>query len=432
MAATWASLTSPINLLLAWSLLLLLGLASAADPPSASWVRGGGANNVSLAVNVPDNSTDALFFHFNAPASISSWAAFGFGDQMNDALMFVVYASADGQSVTVSPRLGNSHNQPQYTDNVTVTLFGGSGITNGVFNVNAMCTGCRSWSGGSLDVTSTSADMIWALGPARILASSDVDANIVQHQVYGNIQMNLVEATGLGGVPIVGTGTNGSSSNSGSVGWSVTPGTAAHAGLMILAFLVAFPGGFLFLRLFNRVWLHLGIQSAGVVMVILGTAAGIVVSKKDQIHPKIDSGHQILGIVILVLILAAWTLGFVSHLIFRRTGQPAKLMIGHRVVAPLAITLGLVNVCIGFNFAGNNKPIIGFIVLIIIMVIIVSSSILIKRRRAVRKAALNTPAAMNFREGQEAGRTQGAAPPSYSTPAVPLESFQPPGREFRR
>ncbi|RMZ91089.1 hypothetical protein DV736_g1672, partial [Chaetothyriales sp. CBS 134916] len=420
-----------INLILACS---LFRLVSAANPPSSTWVHGGGPNNMTLAVNVPQNGTNDLFFHFNAPASIS-WAAFGFGDQMDGALIFVVYASDDEQSVVVSPRLGLGHVEPQHTDDVTVVLFSGSGITNHVFNVNGMCIGCRNWTGGSLNITSTSANMIWALGPAVNLASNDLNASIRQHQRHGNFDMNLVQATGIGGVPTIGTSSNsssGSSDSDGPPGWDVSPRVAAHALLMILSFLIVFPGGFLFLRLFNRVWLHLGIQSFGALVVTLATAAGIAASKKDQIHPKIDAPHQILGLVIFILIVATWSLGLVSHLIFKRTGQPAKLMLGHRIVAPVAVGLGLINVCVGFHFAGHNRPIIGFVIVTILMIIIVSSAIMIKRRRAVRKAAVNTPAAMNFREGQQAHVGPEAPPPAYSTPAVPLESFQPPGREFYR
>ncbi|RMZ78317.1 hypothetical protein DV737_g3934, partial [Chaetothyriales sp. CBS 132003] len=420
-----------INLILACS---FLHLVSAADPSSSTFVHGGGLDNVTFALNVPKNGTNDLFFHFNAPAS-TSWAAFGFGDQMDGALIFVVYASEDGESVTVSPRLGLGHVEPQHTDDVTVALFDGSGITNNVFNVNGMCIDCRNWTGGSLDITSKSASMIWAIGPAVSLTSDDLNATIRYHQVHGSFDMNLVQATGLGGVPILDTSTDSSSGSSDSdvsAGWDVSPGVAAHALLMIVSFLVVFPGGFLFLRLFNRVWLHLGIQSFGAFVVTVATAAGIVASKKDKIHPNIDAAHQILGLVIFVLIVATWSLGLVSHLIFKRTGQPAKLMLGHRIVAPMAVGLGLINVCVGFHFAGHNRPIIGFVIVTIIMSIIVSTAIMVKRRRAVRKAAVNTPAAMNFREGQQAGVGPEAPPPAYSTPAVPLESFQPAGREVHR
>lgn len=107
---------------------------------------------------------------------------------------------------------------------------------------------------------------------------------------------------------------------------------------------------------------------------------------------------------------------------FRKTGTPARIMLGHRVLGPLSVTLGLVNVCVGLNFAGHNRPIIGFVVLTVIMIIVVTSSVLFARRRKMRKGAMNTPAAMNFREGQAAE----GQPPGYSQnqPAIPLQTYQ--------
>ena len=142
-----------------------------------------------------------------------------------------------------------------------------------------------------------------------------------------------------------------------------------------------------------------------------------------------DHPHQILGLLILALVLGTWALGLLGHIVFRRTGQPAKFMMGHRVLGPLTITLGLVNVCVGFNFAGNTRPIIGFVVVTVLMMVLVSGVVLLARRRKMRKQATMTPAAMNFREGQSQGA--GAPPPSYPAatarggPAIPLQTYQP-------
>ena len=100
--------------------------------------------------------------------------------------------------------------------------------------------------------------------------------------------------------------------------------------------------------------------------------------------------------------------------------------------------MGLVNVCVGFSFAGNNKAIIGFVIITILMIIVVTSTILLKRRRKMKRQAMNTPAAMNFREGQRDGaghgveRVDGGAPPKYEGPAIPLQSYQSGGREQYR
>lgn len=113
---------------------------------------------------------------------------------------------------------------------------------------------------------------------------------------------------------------------------------------------------------------------------------------------------------------------------FRKTGTPVKFMIGHRVLGPLTILLGLINVCVGFNFAGNRRPIIAFVVVTILMIIFVAGVVLFARRRKMRKDAMNTPAAMNFREGQAAPAYSQATATGQGVGgglAIPLQTYQP-------
>ena len=91
------------------------------------------------------------------------------------------------------------------------------------------------------------------------------------------------------------------------------------------------------------------------------------------------------------------------------------------------MSLGLANVCVGLNFAGNNRPIIGFVIIMIAMLIFVTGAVFFSRRRKQRKQAMNTPAAMNFREGQRQEGMQHAAPqrvPGHG-PAIPMQTYQP-------
>ena len=112
-------------------------------------------------------------------------------------------------------------------------------------------------------------------------------------------------------------------------------------------------------------------------------------------------------------------------------------MIGHRILGPLTVLLGLVNVCVGFNFAGNNRPIIAFVVVSVLVGLFVTGVVLMVRRRRMRKQAMTTPAAMNFREGQAQGHQSGGpggAPEARTAsggPAIPLQTYQPQGAVYR-
>ncbi|KAJ9605648.1 hypothetical protein H2200_009497 [Cladophialophora chaetospira] len=424
------SLSSQSSIRILIGLFLSTCFLSAQAAVSASTYVGRGTSsdpndNITVSINVPNDNSDSLFFHFTAPAG-QAWAAFGLGGQMKGTLMFVTYASQDGNNVTVSPRIATGHVMPQHTDDVQVTVLGGSGIIDGTFVVNAKCSKCRSWNGGKIDVSSTKQAMIWAAASAGELNTNDLNARINQHQGYNFFDLNLKDATGVGGVPSV-----NSSSNT-VVGGGPVDGdghfrgaTGFHGFLMVAAFLIVFPGGLLLLRVFEKVWLHWGVQSLGLLMTILGVGVGIAISKKNKISPNLTAPHQILGFVVVALGISAWIVGLIGHSIYRRTKQPAKIMKGHRVLGPLTLGLGLANCIAGFRFASNTRATIVFAIAAVLMLIFVGTVLFFNRRQKARKAAMNTPAAVNFREGQ-------ASAPSYSTEAplplygqggIPLQSY---------
>ena len=365
---------------------------------------------------------------------------------MANALMFVAYENGDRSNVTVSPRTTSGHNPPEHTKDVNVTLLPGSGVVNNVFNVNAMCTGCRTWDSGSIDSKSTSQNMIWAIGPAWSLASDDLNAPIRQHQIQSTFALSMVAATGAAGVPgtsaSVDSGDTGDDDNG--FGPPVRPPgkVLAHSLLMIGSFLILFPGGYLVLRVFEKVLAHAAVQAVAMLLVIISTGLGVSISKGMKIvslprisasntdqnqSPNLTNPHQIIGFLVLVLVLASFGIGAAGHAVYRKTSEPAKFMIGHRILGPLTITLGLVNVCVGFNFAGNRRPIIPFVVISLLMIIFVSGVIFFVRRRRVRRGAMNTPAAQNFREGQ----AHGVPAETGQGPAIPMQSYQPKQAEYR-
>lgn len=79
---------------------------------------------------------------------------------------------------------GNS--EPTFTTDVQVEVLDGSSIQNGFFVLNALCHGCRSWSGGSLDSNTTEQPFIYAVGPNSVPVVSDSQsAGLRRHDSYG-------------------------------------------------------------------------------------------------------------------------------------------------------------------------------------------------------------------------------------------------------
>lgn len=74
------------------------------------------------------------------------WVGLGQGSSMSGANIFIMYTDSSGSNVTVSPRLGTGHSQPNYNSDAKITLLDGTGVSNGkmVANVKCKCIVCSS------------------------------------------------------------------------------------------------------------------------------------------------------------------------------------------------------------------------------------------------------------------------------------------------
>lgn len=68
-----------------------------------------------------------------------SWIGLGQGSQMKGSNIFMIYANAAGDNVTLSPRLGVGEQQPASDTTADVTLLSGSGICNNMMTANIKC-----------------------------------------------------------------------------------------------------------------------------------------------------------------------------------------------------------------------------------------------------------------------------------------------------
>jgi hypothetical protein len=195
-------------------------------------------------------------------------------NKMDDTLMFMAYKDSTGVNITLSPRLSYGHTEPSYTNNVSVSVLPGSGIANGNMTVNAMCSNCRSWKGGSIDPTNTAAKFIFAVGPDGSIDSNSGNANIKRHATYGAFTMDLTKAVGTAGVPIpVTADTSGTIETQDQADHDFS--AALHACIMILAFVGLMPVGVMILRVLKSPRWHGLNQTLSAALAILGVFLGI-------------------------------------------------------------------------------------------------------------------------------------------------------------
>lgn len=142
--------------------------------------------------------------------------------------------------------------------------------------VNAMCTNCRSWKGGSIDPTNTAAQFIFAVGPDGSLDSNSGSANIKRHAEYGAFTMDLTKALGVAGVPVALTADTAGTTQT-QLETDHDFSAPLHACIMILVFVGLMPLGIMILRIFNSVKLHALNQSLSAAGALLGAGLGVYI-----------------------------------------------------------------------------------------------------------------------------------------------------------
>ncbi|KAK5006798.1 hypothetical protein LTR39_005567, partial [Cryomyces antarcticus] len=209
----------------------LLGLGSTAY---ASIAKTCPSTNVCYSLNIPDTTASSgsgdVYFQLSAPTTYS-WVSLGQGSRMAGSNMFVLYTNKAGTNVTLSPRLGTSYAQPNYNSAAKVTLLDGTGVSNGIMTANVKCSNCQSWSGGSMDFTSSSGSWIYAGQPGSPLNSDDTSASIGQHGSQGSFSFDFSKAKGGSDLnPFTAASATAASTGSGSAATSCggqSTGTAA-------------------------------------------------------------------------------------------------------------------------------------------------------------------------------------------------------------
>jgi len=158
------------------------------------------SNDVCYRLNIPQNTASSgsgdIFLQITGPSNYE-WIAVGQGSSMSQSNMFIIYTSANGNNVTLSPRTTTGHNPPTFNSNTQVELLAGSGVSNGVMTANIKCSNCNSWNGGTMDFTAGTGKWIYAYqssgGPKN---TDDTNAQIQEHSRDGTFTWNFANAKG--------------------------------------------------------------------------------------------------------------------------------------------------------------------------------------------------------------------------------------------
>ena len=206
-----------------------------------------------------------------------------------------MYPNKDGDNVTISPRIGNNKAEPTFTSSVNLEVLPGTTVNNdSMFVLRAVCHNCRRWSGGSLDVRSTAQPMIYAFGHGYPLYSDSQSANLKRHIRYGHFTMDMVAATGAGGVPANSTAISGVKMV-GKMTRDHDRANLAHTIIGCLALFVIWPLNVLFAGFFKNIRIH--VATSVVIMAFLIVAYALGISTSAQFN-RVSCNTQLEFIVL--------------------------------------------------------------------------------------------------------------------------------------
>ncbi|KAF2179372.1 iron reductase domain protein [Zopfia rhizophila CBS 207.26] len=302
-----------------------------------------------FSVNIA-NDTDDVFIYFSSPAY--SWVAVGFGERMQNSLMFVMYPSEDGKNVTISPRIADGHSEPSFTRNIQLETLPGTEIKDEAFILKARCRNCQVWGGGYLDKTSTTHPMIYAFGPGNRLQSNKPDAPLKRHIRYGKFTMNMVAATGKGEVPAPSSALSGVEIKGGMTR-DHDRANLAHAVIGCLALFIFWPLNVLLAGFFKKMKLHIGMSVFIMIFLIVAYALGIYTSGEYNRSKKFNSPHQILAFITLLPIL------LISILPNPRISQLTPIIPRlHTPLTAFTFTFLVLTGGLGLHLSNSSRPII--------------------------------------------------------------------------
>ncbi|KAG4416644.1 hypothetical protein IFR04_010224 [Cadophora malorum] len=348
-----------------FNVLASLALASSALAQNVTYCPSG---NVCYAVNVPETTASSgsgdIFFQISGPSTMS-WIGLGQGGSMSGSNIFMVYANAAGNNVTVSPRLGVGDREPTTSGSTSqITLLSGSGISNGQMVANIRCSNCNSWSGGSMSLTDAGSSWIWAYRTGAAVSSDSTSVTLREHSSYGTTSFNLQQAAGGNSAnpfattvatttPGTSTGSTGSSDSGNAQTFNDV--RMAHAILAPIAFVLFYPLGAIGIRILSfksLVYMHAGWMMFTYLIVLASMGMGVWMA---VLRGQMGEAHSIIGLVVVGGLLIQPVTGLTHHLLYKRVGRPNAATYPHIWWGRAIITLGIINGGLGLKLSANTK-----------------------------------------------------------------------------
>ncbi|KAF2867456.1 hypothetical protein BDV95DRAFT_598122 [Massariosphaeria phaeospora] len=346
-----------------------------------------------FSVNIANDTKDTkdVYIYFTSPAY--SWVGVGFGETMEDSLMFILYLNREGNNVTISPRIADGNSEPTVARDIRLETLNGTGVVNDMFVVRAVCRNCRVWRGGAIDINNAAHPMIYAFGHGNALQSDALDAPLKRHIRYGRFAMNMLLATGKGEVPSATKALSGVELK-GDMTRDHDRANLAHAVIGSLALFVLWPLNVIFAGFFRNIKIHVGVSI--LIMAFLITAYGLGISTSSQFNrtKSFTSPHQIFAFISILPILLMSLLPIIRPLASLAAIVPRL----HTPLTTLTFTLLVITGGLGLLLSSAPRPII---LVYVALALLVSVFLLLTQTCIQRRGSAHARATTRQRLGED-------------------------------
>ncbi|KKA23473.1 hypothetical protein T310_2539 [Rasamsonia emersonii CBS 393.64] len=314
---------------------------------------------VATKANATTHGRDVFVSLSARPSENGGWTAVGIGQVMAGALMLLVYSDSSKASVTASIRTASGHVMPTVlTANTTkVGVLHAEMTESKDYYAQFVCYSCDQWWPDKIDMTSTSQPWIYASNTKQIFYTAENDANLMIHDSYGVLTVDMSSTLIADGDPIpaiqpgalsFGVSLVKESSERDHDKQEAWPSAVQlHGIIMTISLMGLFGAGGAIIRLplaqsFRYHWI---VQLTASILAV-GSALYMLLRAK-HLGP-----HKIIGLIVISALIVQGALGYKHHAVFVKLRRQSLYTTLHRWLGRTVLCLGIFNVGTGLYYRG--------------------------------------------------------------------------------
>ncbi|KIJ62247.1 iron reductase domain protein [Hydnomerulius pinastri MD-312] len=149
--------------------------------------------DVTIGLVFPEgsDSNDEFIGEIVSPLT-NQWVGVCLGGTMLDNLLLVAWPYED--TVVYSPRYATSYSLPALYEGPTITSLESTSVNSTYWKWVFRCENCTTWTGGSINLTSTASPLAWALSNTTVDDPADPDSAFAKHTNDGSFEEDFYAA----------------------------------------------------------------------------------------------------------------------------------------------------------------------------------------------------------------------------------------------